>query len=104
MRQPSPRRWQTWRLTPAPRRTRAAFTPDAILHRMALPAGSDRTPPPGPAVPPELRAEAPGADGIRHGLVAHVRQLIAEGAYDTPERWAAAEEQLFRRCLSEPEA
>jgi hypothetical protein len=68
---------------------------------MALPAGFDRTP---PAVPPELHAEAPGPDGIRHGLVAHVRQLIAEGAYDTPERWAAAEEQLFRRCLFEPEA
>lgn len=96
MRQPSPRRWQTWRLTPAPRRTRAAFTPDAILHRMALPAGSDRSP---PAVPPELRAETPGPDGIRHGLVAHVRQLIAEGVYDTPDRWAAAEEQLFRRAL-----
>jgi hypothetical protein len=53
----------------------------------------------GPAVPAELKAEAPGPDGIRHGLVAHVRRLIAEGAYDTPDRWAAAEERLLDRVL-----
>jgi hypothetical protein len=46
-------------------------------------------------VPAALKAEAPGADGVRHGLVAHVRQLIADGAYDTPERWEAAQDRLF---------
>lgn len=47
--------------------------------------------------PPELRDEPPDAEGVRRGLVAHVRKLIAEGTYDTPERWEAAEEALFRR-------
>jgi hypothetical protein len=89
MRQPSPRRIYTWRLTTPC--LPAADTPDPVLHRM--------TPPPpdrgAPAVPAALKAEAPGSDGIRHGLVAHVRQLIADGAYDTPERWEAAQERLF---------
>jgi hypothetical protein len=48
-------------------------------------------------IPCELRHEPPGAEGIRQGLVAHVRQLIADGVYDTPERWEAAQERLFRR-------
>jgi hypothetical protein len=34
---------------------------------------------------------------IRHELVRHVRQEIAAGLYDTPERWEAALETLFRR-------
>ena len=46
-------------------------------------------------MPTALKAEAPGPDGLRHGLVAHVRQLIADGAYDTPERWEAAQERLL---------
>jgi hypothetical protein len=45
---------------------------------------------------PDLRAEKPGPDGIRHGLVEHVRKLIAAGHYDTPERWQAAQERLFQ--------
>jgi hypothetical protein len=52
---------------------------------------------PSPSVPAELRAEAPGPDGIRHGLVEYVRRLIAAGEYDTPDRWAAAEDRLVRR-------
>jgi hypothetical protein len=44
-----------------------------------------------------LKAEKPGPDGIRTGLVARIRQLIAEGAYDTPERWKRAEERLLDR-------
>jgi hypothetical protein len=32
--------------------------------------------------------------------VAHVRQLIADGAYDTPERWEAAQERLFETALN----
>ncbi len=97
MRQPPPRRWQFWRPTATPRRT-LAFTPDAIAKRMAQPpVGPDRDA--APLLPAELRAEPPGPDGIRHGLVAHVKQLIADGAYDTPERWAVAEERLFDRLL-----
>jgi hypothetical protein len=30
-------------------------------------------------------------------LVARVRELIAAGEYDTPDRWAAAEAKLLRR-------
>ncbi len=43
----------------------------------------------------ELKAEPPGPDGVRAKLVARVRELIAEGAYDTPDRWAAAQDRLF---------
>jgi hypothetical protein len=90
MRQPSPRRVYTWRLTSP--RPPAAATPDPVVTRM--------TPPPpdrgASAVPAELKAETAGPDGVRHGLVAHVRQLIADGAYDTPERWEAAQERLFQ--------
>ena len=93
MRQPSPRRVSTWRLTSP--RPPAAANPDPVVTRM--------TPPPpargAPAVPSELRDELPGADGVRHGLVAHVKQLIAEGAYDTPDRWEAAQDRLFDRVF-----
>lgn len=98
MREPSPRRWQTWRVTPTRRPLPGPNTPDALLKRMAHTTpdrGSSRNDP--PAVPPELKAEAPGPDGVRHGLVAHVRRLIAAGEYDTPERWEAAQERLFER-------
>ena len=77
MRQPTPRRWQAWRVTLA-NPTKPAITPEPIARRMAC-----------------LHAELPGPDGIRHGLVARVRQLIAAGEYDTPDRWAAAEERLL---------
>lgn len=53
------------------------------------------SPPPDPLA--ELKADTPGPDGIRRRLVERVRQLIADGAYDTPERWAAAEERLCER-------
>lgn len=36
-------------------------------------------------------------DGIRHELVARIRQQIAEGTYDTEEKWLLAEEALLRR-------
>ncbi len=47
--------------------------------------------------PTDFRREEPDAQGVRRGLVAHIRTLIAAGHYDTPERWALAEEMLFRR-------
>jgi hypothetical protein len=43
------------------------------------------------------RDEKPGADGVRHELVARVRREIAAGTYDTEEKWLAAEAELLRR-------
>jgi hypothetical protein len=37
------------------------------------------------------------ADGIRHDLVARIRQQIADGTYETEEKWRRAEEALLRR-------
>lgn len=45
----------------------------------------------------ELKADPPGPDGVRRRLVDRVRQLIADGAYDTPDRWRAAEDLLHGR-------
>ena len=86
MRQPPPRRWQAWRVTLTARPT-PAIVPEPIARRSAV-------------IPAALYAERPGPDGVRHGLVARVRQLIAAGEYDTPERWAAAEDRLFDRALA----
>lgn len=77
MRQPTPRRWQAWRVT-LTKPAAPAITPEPIARRAA-----------------SLHAEMPGPDGIRHALVARVREMIAAGEYDTPERWAAAEERLL---------
>lgn len=35
--------------------------------------------------------------GIRADLVARVKRQIADGTYDTPERWEAALDQLARK-------
>jgi anti-sigma28 factor (negative regulator of flagellin synthesis) len=43
------------------------------------------------------KAEKKGPDGIRHELVARIRQQIADGTYDTEEKWLLAEEALLRR-------
>jgi hypothetical protein len=80
MRDPSPRRWN-WRRVALP-------TPAPIASRMAGLATAEAT------------DEAPGPDGIRHGLVARVRAQIAAGIYDTEEKWLAAEEALFARALA----
>lgn len=56
-------------------------TPDEILAR----------------IPAQYHLEEPGPDGIRHGLVRHVRELIAAGVYDTPDRWLAAEDAILDR-------
>jgi hypothetical protein len=80
MRDPSPCRWNRWRV--------ALPTPAAIANRMA---GL------GTAATAAALPEEPGPDGIRHGLVARVRAEIAAGVYDTEEKWLAAEEALFAR-------
>jgi len=41
--------------------------------------------------------EEKGPDGIRHELVARIREQIAKGTYDTEEKWLLAEEALLRR-------
>ena len=50
-----------------------------------------------PSADPTPAAEVRGPDGIRHELVARVRQQIADGTYDTEEKWLLAEEALLRR-------
>ena len=89
-----PPRWQTWRirLVPLPMPNRL---PPAVRFRATMIDPETKV----PAVPAtaDFRNEAPDASGIRQGLVAHIRELIAAGHYDTPERWALAEELLFRR-------
>ena len=84
MRQHPPRRWSD-RLNSG---LGSRPTPDAIRARSSLPI---------PAIPAHLRLETPGPDGVRRGLVAHVRELIAAGAYDAPDRWLAAEEAILDR-------
>lgn len=37
------------------------------------------------------------AEGLRHELIARVRQEIADGTYDSPERWQAALDRLLDR-------
>ena len=45
-----------------------------------------------------LRPEAESADhDVRHDLVARVRREIADGMYDTEERWEAALDHLSVR-------
>ena len=92
-------RWQSWRVTTA-RRPVASHTPDPLAARtMAHPPGYRRHPAPDPLA--GLKAEAPNAHGVRENLVAAVRELIAAGQYDTPDRLAAAEEALFRRLAGD---
>ena len=103
MHEPSPHRWQAWRHIWSADGDDDFDTPDTLRNRMALPLHLANLPKRAPvlAAPAELRAEAPGPDGIRHGLVTYYRQLIASGELDTPERWEAAEEALFDKILGE---
>ena len=102
MRDTTPQRWPARRFRFAARpdcglpRTPYS-TPEALLKRMAitLPHTPDGGATDGPLAPPELRAEAPGPDGVRHGLVAYYRDLIARGELDTPDRFARAERAMI---------
>ena len=79
MRETSPRGRPRWRVT--------AALPPAFDHSSRLTG------------PPAARhVEPKGADGIRHELVARVRRQIADGTYDTEEKWLLAEEALLRRA------
>ena len=89
-----PQRWQSWRIRLV-RLPTTAELPSAVRLRATLIDPKTHSPEtPGPT---DFRREIPDAQGIRRGLVVHVRQLIAAGHYDTPERWALAEELLIRR-------
>lgn len=102
MHEPSPHRWHAWRHTWSADGD-DPNTLDALRNRMALPLQFAPLPKRAPALaaPAELRAEAPGPDGVRHGLVAYYQQLIADGELDTPERWEAAEDKLFGTIFSD---
>ncbi len=81
MRQPAPRRWPAWH------NRLAVLSSGGSCHQAARPDG--------PLAPVGLRAAAPGPDGVRHGLVAYYRELIAAGGLDVGGRFAAAEAELF---------
>jgi hypothetical protein len=92
MRETSPRGWHRWRVTIV--ESAAAPTAGLGFDRMTrLKVTTVTTDTPAPMTYPEV----PGVDGIRHELVARVRRQIAEGTYDTEEKWLAAEEALLRR-------
>lgn len=89
MRESSPRGWHRWRVTVCPTPPATAFD---RMSRLALP------PVPAEPVSADVRAdEVAGPDGIRHELVERIRQQIADGTYDTEERWLQAEDALIRR-------
>ncbi|VTR91040.1 unnamed protein product [Gemmata massiliana] len=87
MRETSPRGWHRWRVAVV------KFAPlgspfDRMMRRSSAPVAA-----PEPVRNPEPKSP----DGIRHELVARVRQQIADGTYDTEEKWLLAEEALIRR-------
>lgn len=47
-----------------------------------------------------LRERGRGLGGVRTELVARVREQIAAGTYDTPERWEAALDRLADALLA----
>lgn len=91
MRETSPRGWHRWRVTvvksepiaPYDLMARCSTVVPALAEPVAVGA-----------------AEVPGPDGIRHELVARVRQQIADGTYDTEEKWLLAEEALLSRIAA----
>ncbi|MCI0704788.1 MAG: flagellar biosynthesis anti-sigma factor FlgM [Planctomycetia bacterium] len=88
MRETSPRGWHRRRLTAVHAKPGSAFGRITCL-TVTSSTTNDLAPP--------ICSEVPGPDGIRRELVARIRREIAEGTYDTEEKWLAAEEALFRR-------
>ena len=88
MRETSPRGWHRWRVTVV----KSAPSAAPFNHTARLSGAPDTEP-----VPVAAGTEVRGPDGIRHELVARVRQQIADGTYDTEEKWLLAEEALLRR-------
>jgi hypothetical protein len=99
MRDRTPRGWHRWRVTVV--NSGPVFFDPAARLSAALPNGIG-APPAGPGTAESgagerAAADERGPDGIRHELVARVRQQIAAGTYDTEEKWLRAEEALLRR-------
>jgi hypothetical protein len=90
MRETPPRGWHRWRVTIV----KSAPPSEPFDHSSRL--SSAPVPGAAPGAGAE-KAEKKGPDGIRHDLVARVRQQIADGTYDTEEKWLLAEEALLRR-------
>lgn len=88
MREISPRGWHRWRVAVV---KSAPLAP--AFDRMTRLGGAIAAP-----VPMTQNPDVKGPDGIRHELVARVRQQIADGTYDTEEKWLLAEEALLRRA------
>ena len=90
MRETSPRGWHRWRVTVV-KSAPPATTFDHMTRLSVAPVSA--------AAPTTVGsvAEEKGPDGIRHELVARIRQQIADGTYDTEEKWLLAEEALLRR-------
>ena len=84
MHKPARSNWLCWRLAPAD-----AVAPPVLPFARHVLTGDVPT-------MEQLKAEAPGPDGIRHRLVARVRAEIAAGTYDTTEKWLLAEDRLCR--------
>jgi hypothetical protein len=92
MRETSPRDWQRWRVTVV-KSNPPATTFNHMTRLSVAPVGGAATEPVGVGASAEVR----GPDGIRHELVARIRRQIAEGTYDTEEKWLLAEEAILRR-------
>lgn len=88
MRETSPRGWHRWRVAVV--KSDPATPVFDRMRRLAAPVAEQ------PAPSPSADVTAP--DGIRHELVARIRQQIADGTYDTEEKWLLAEEALLRRA------
>lgn len=86
MRETSPRGWHRWRVAVV--KSAPAVPAFDRMARCGAPPVADPAPP---------AADVKKSDGIRHDLVARVRQQIADGTYDTEEKWLLAEEALLRR-------
>jgi hypothetical protein len=92
MREISPRGWHRWRITVV------KSAPPAVAFDYMTRLSADSAPETdAEPVGVGAGAEQKGPDGIRHELVARVRQQIADGTYDTEEKWLLAEEALLRR-------
>jgi hypothetical protein len=94
MRRP-PRRWPHRRARPFPVRPHTDRREPGVRFRntMSDPSANRFSPPAGG--PPSCPVPA-ADDGIRWELVYRMKRLIAEGKLDTPDRWALAEELMFR--------
>ena len=94
MRETSPRGWHRWRVAVV--KSAPAATTFDHMSRLSTPVAAPEPATVGAGVA-SAHAEEPGPDGIRHELVARIRQQIADGTYDTEEKWLLAEEALLRR-------